>query len=151
MSMVAFLLLVGCVGVVNGQTSTYYFGEDNTDCVNSAGQLVVMPDTGCRQFLICDFNGLAYGPQDCAQGTLFDQEKQYCEHVALTNCLQSRDLLRGVCATAAVFRNCERYTQCVQGVQLERDCGNLTVYSNTLNVCVHPDDLNQDEKADCGL
>ncbi|XP_046571080.1 uncharacterized protein LOC124279313 [Haliotis rubra] len=155
MSIVRFSLVlvvvVGCVGVVRGQTTNLYFGADNTECVNNAGLLVPMPDTGCRQFLICDDTGLAYGPQDCGQGTLFDQEKQYCEHVVFANCLQTRAIQASDCATAAVFGNCEKYTQCVYGIQLERDCGNGTLYSNSIHVCVHPEDLNDDERAYCLL
>ncbi|XP_067681008.1 chitin-binding domain protein cbd-1-like [Haliotis asinina] len=151
MFIVRFLVVVGYFGVSRGQVTNFYFGEDNTECMNNAGLLIPMPGTGCRQFLICDFNGLAYGPQDCGQGTLFDQQKQYCEHAALASCLQTRDIQAGDCATAAVFGNCEKYTQCVYGIQLERDCGNGTVYSNNLNVCVHPEDLIPDERAYCLL
>ncbi|XP_067667673.1 uncharacterized protein [Haliotis asinina] len=130
-----------------GQENVRYQGTRLPLCDYNRNLRVSLPNWGCQRFISCDSDGLAFGPQDCGQGTLFDFEKQNCDFPHTFVCPENN----ATCATQAVRGDCNRFTLCVDGQELAFNCGEDTVYSNKVHTCTHPQDLDEEGQEYCQL
>ncbi|XP_046359030.2 uncharacterized protein LOC124136992 [Haliotis rufescens] len=130
-----------------GQENVQYQGTPIPLCDYNRNLKVSLPNWGCQRFISCDSDGLAFGPQDCGQGTLFDFEKQYCDFPGNFVCPENN----ATCATQAVQGDCTNFTLCVNGQEFSFSCGEDTMYSNRLHICEYPGNLGDEEKDYCRL
>ncbi|XP_046549887.1 uncharacterized protein LOC124259740 [Haliotis rubra] len=130
-----------------GQENVQYQGTPLPLCDLNRGLRVSLPDWGCQRFISCDSDGLAFGPQDCGQGTLFNFEEQNCDFPYNFECPETNDS----CKMRAVAGFCNNYTQCDNGQLVTLQCGEGTVFSNIKLGCEYPWDLSPEEKEYCNI